>query len=100
MPAARVDRCHSTRGRFKAIVVIIIVIINIIITTIDHHHYNKRKGDVQSLLNNATSLLHSQPEAMSLVQLSQVITVTVKAKKFLSDTLKAWLRVGHTGRNV
>ena len=34
MPAARVDRCHSTRGRFKAILVIIIVIINIIITII------------------------------------------------------------------
>ena len=34
MPAVRVDRCHSTRGRFKAILVIIIVIINIIITII------------------------------------------------------------------
>ena len=34
MPAVTVDRCHSTRGRFKAIVVIIIVIINIIITII------------------------------------------------------------------
>ena len=34
MPAVRVDRCHSSRGRFKAIVVIIIVIINIIITII------------------------------------------------------------------
>ena len=70
-----------------------------------HHHHQKCKGN--GLLRSSgpltmvcTSLLHSRPQAMSLVQLSQVITVTVKAKKFLSDTLKAWLRVGHTGRNV
>ena len=30
MPAVTVDRCHSTRGRFKAIVVIFILVINII----------------------------------------------------------------------
>ena len=75
------DTCHSTGGRLKALPPIC-------------------QRTSSSLHSPVFSDPPSPTSASPLLPLSQVITLTVNAQKFLCDTLKAHYCFGHTSRNT